>query len=98
MHAPPSQGRVFSTRAQHMVGTFDRERSEIDVASLGDAELGVAFPGLAPSRSQAKIAANIPTSLEAFLAAQRQNIRHCCELANTPDLEQRLRHPDTVSR
>jgi hypothetical protein len=37
-------------------------------------ELRIAVPGLAASRPQAEIAAHIPASLEAFLAAQRQNI------------------------
>ena len=52
-----------------MVGAFDQQRSEVDVASLGDAELCVAIPGLAASRTQAEIAAHIPASLEAFFTA-----------------------------
>jgi hypothetical protein len=61
-------------RTKHMVGALDQQRPEVDIASLGDAELRVAVPGLAASRPQAEIAAHIPASLEAFLAAQRQNI------------------------
>src|ERR1035441_5545765 len=74
-----------------MVGALDQQRPEVDVASLGDAELRVAVSGLAASRPQAEIAAHIPAAPEAFLAAQRQNVGQCCELADAIDLDQRLR-------
>jgi hypothetical protein len=48
-------------------------------------------PRLAASRPQAEITTHIPTSLEAFLAAQRQNIRQCRKLADAIDFDQRLR-------
>ncbi len=54
MQAPLSQRRVFSTRTEDMVGALDQQRSQVDVASLGDAELRVAVPGLAASRPQAE--------------------------------------------
>ena len=59
-------------RSENMVGALDQQRPEVDIASLGDAELRVVVPGLAASRPQAEVTADIPTSLEAFLAAQRQ--------------------------
>jgi hypothetical protein len=57
-----------------MVGTLDQQRTKIHVASLGDAELWVAIPGLTAFRSQAEVAADIATSLEAFLASQGKDI------------------------
>src|SRR5260370_29054781 len=78
-------------RSEDMVGALDQQRPEVDIASLGDAELRVVVPGLAASRPQAEVTADIPTSLEAFLAAQRQNVRQCRELADAIDLDQRLR-------
>ena len=78
-------------RSEHMVGALDQQRPEVDIASLGDAELRVVVPGLAASRPQAEVTADIPTSLEAFLAAQRQNVRQCRELADAINLDQRLR-------
>ena len=59
------------------------------MAGLGDAELRVAVPGLAASRPQAEVAADIATPLEAFLAAKRQDIGQRRELADAVDLEQR---------
>jgi broad specificity phosphatase PhoE len=78
-------------RSENMIGALDQQRPEVDIASLGDAELRVVVPGLAASRPQAEVTADIPTSLEAFLAAQRQNVRQCRELADAIDLDQRLR-------
>src|SRR6202789_2631116 len=78
-------------RSENMVGALDQQRPEVDIASLGDAELRVVVSGLAAPRSQAEVTADIPTSLEAFLAAQRQNVRQCRELADAIDLDQRLR-------
>jgi len=68
-----------------MVGALDQQTSEVDVASLGDAKLRVPISGLAASRPQAEIAAHIPASLEAFLAAQRQNVCQCRQLADAVD-------------
>ena len=79
MQAPLSQVRVSSTRSEHMV----------DVASLGDAELRIAVAGLAASRPQAEITAHIATSLEALLAAQRQDIGQRGKPPNAVDLDQR---------
>ena len=53
-------------RAENMVGALDRQRPEVDIASLGDAELRVVVPGLVASRPQAEVTADIPTSLEAY--------------------------------
>ena len=69
-------------RPEDMVGAFDQQRPEVDIAGLGDAELRVVVPRLAASRPQAEVTAHIATSLEAFLAAQRQNVRECRELAD----------------
>jgi hypothetical protein len=69
--------------SENMVGAFDQQRTQVDVAGLGDAELRVAVPGLAASRPQAEITAHIATSLEAFLAAQRQNIGQRREMTDT---------------
>src|SRR5580704_14391286 len=77
--------------SEDMVGALDQQRAQVDVSSLGDAKLRVAVPGLAASRPQAEITADIPASLEALLAAQRQNIGQRCELADAIDLEQSLR-------
>src|ERR1700731_3732114 len=79
-------------RSENMVGALDQQRPEVDIASLGDAELRVVVPGLPASRPQAEITApHIATSLEAFLPAQRQNVRQGCELADAIDFDQRLR-------
>jgi hypothetical protein len=51
-------------RAEDVVGILDQQASE-----LGVAELRVSISGLAASRSQAEVAANITTPLEALLAA-----------------------------
>src|SRR5260370_31132804 len=77
-------------RTDHMVGTLGQESTEVDVASLGDAELRVAIPGLTAFWPPAEVAADIATSLEAFLAAQRQDVSQGRELHDTVDLDQRL--------
>jgi hypothetical protein len=58
-------------RSEHVVGTLDQQRPKVDVVGLGDAELRVAVAGLAASRSQAELAADIATQLEAFLKVLR---------------------------
>src|SRR5260370_4828666 len=73
-----------------MVGTLDQQAAEIDVASLGDAELRVSLAGLAASWPQAEVAADIATSLEACLASQRQDVSQSRDLPDTVDLDQRL--------
>ena len=78
-------------RTKHMVGALDQQRPEVDIASLGDAELRVAVPGLAASRPQAEIAADITTSLEALLFPQRQDEGQRREVADPIDLDQSLR-------
>src|SRR5260370_37756463 len=77
-------------RTDHVVGTLDQQGTQIDVASLGDAELRVAIPGLTAFWPQAEVAADIATSLEAFLAAQRQDVSQGRELPDAVDLDQRL--------
>src|SRR5260370_10140761 len=78
-------------RTDHVVGTLDQQGTQVDVASLGDAELRVAIPGLAAFWPQAEVAADIATSLEAFLAAPGQDVSQGRELPDTVDLDQRLR-------
>ena len=51
----------------------------------------VAITGLAASRPQAEIAADITTSLEALLFAKRQDEGQRREVADPIDLDQRLR-------
>src|SRR5258708_18355696 len=57
---------------------------------FGGAELRVADPGLAAFGPQAGVGADIATSLEAFLAAQRQDVSQGRELPDTVDRDQRL--------
>ena len=64
---------------------------KLPVTSLGDSKLRVAITGLAASRPQAEIAADITTSLEALLFAKRQDEGQRCEVADPIDLDQRLR-------
>ena len=72
-------------RSEHVVGTLDQQRPKVDVAGLGDPKLRVAITGLAASRPQAEIAADITTSLEALLFAQRQDEGQRREVANPID-------------
>ena len=57
-----------------MVPALDQQRSQVNVAGLGDPELWIAVTRLASSGPQAEIASYVPTSLEALLVAQRQHI------------------------
>ena len=77
-------------RTEHMVGTLDQQSTQVDVAGLGNAELRVSIPGLTAFWAQTEVAADIATSLEAFLAAQRQDVSQGRELPDTVDLDQRL--------
>jgi hypothetical protein len=54
-----------------MVGTFDQETSQIHVAGLRDAELGIAISGLTAPRPQAQVTTDIATSSEALLVTER---------------------------
>jgi hypothetical protein len=58
--------------------------------TVGPEKLRVSIPGLAAFWPQAKVAADIATSLEAFLEAQRQNVSQGRELPDAVDLDQRL--------
>jgi hypothetical protein len=62
-------------RSEDVVRTLNQQTSEIGVASLGDAELWVAFAGLTASWSQTEVATHVSTSLEALLAAKSQHKR-----------------------
>src|ERR1700755_3251188 len=77
-------------RTEHMVGTLDQQSTQVDVAGLGNAELRVSIPGLTAFWPQTWGAADIATSLEAFLASQRQDVSQGGELPDTVDLDQRL--------
>jgi hypothetical protein len=61
-------------RPKDMIGALDQQRPEVDIASLGDAELWVVVPGLPASRPQAEITAHIATSLKAFHRTRRQSL------------------------
>ena len=50
MEAAPSKGRAFPLRPEYVVGTLDQKTSSINIAGLGDAELRISIPRLAPSR------------------------------------------------
>ena len=67
VQTPLSQRRVSSMRPQDVVGALDQQTSEIGVAGLRDPELRVPISGLAASRSQAEIAADIATSSKPLL-------------------------------
>ena len=60
-----------------MVGAPDQQRSQVDVAGLGDAQLRVAIPGLAAFGREAEVAASTAAALEALLAALRQDGCQC---------------------
>jgi hypothetical protein len=72
-------------RSEDVVRTLDQQTSEIGVASLGDAELWIAFSGLAASWSQTEIASHVTTSAEAFLIAQSQNESEGGDVADALD-------------
>ena len=67
MQTPLSKCRVSAVWSEDVVGALDQQTSEIGVASLGDAELRIAFTGLAASWPQAEIAAYVTTSPETLL-------------------------------
>jgi hypothetical protein len=43
MEAPATKRRVLSSWSEDVVGALDQETSQVDVAGLGDAELGIAI-------------------------------------------------------
>ena len=71
VQAPLSQCRVSSMWPQDMVSALDQQTSKIGVASLGDAELWIAFARLAAFWSQPKVAAHISTSPESCFISER---------------------------
>src|ERR1019366_4032404 len=73
-----------------MAGTLDQQTSQVDVASFGDAELRVAIPRLAASWSQAEIAPDVTTLLEALLASQGQHERQSRKVTDPGNLDQGL--------
>src|SRR5882762_9405690 len=73
-----------------MVGALDQQLSQVSVTCFGDAKLRVAVAGLAASRPQAEITADITTSLEALLVAQCQHERQRGEMSDSIDFDQRL--------
>lgn len=91
VQAPLSKRRVSPVRSKDVVGALDQQTSEIGVAGVSDAELRIVISGLTSTRSQAKIAADITTSPEPFLAAQRQHEGQGGEMADAVNLQQSLR-------
>lgn len=73
-----------------MIGTFDQKLTEIAIAGLCNAELGIAVPRLASAWSQTEITANISASLETLFIAQGEHKGQCCEMSNAINLDQRL--------
>ena len=73
MKSPLSQRRVSTMWSQNVVRALDQQTSQIRVASLGDAELRIAFTGLAAFRSQTKVATDVSTASESTLIAERQD-------------------------
>ncbi len=74
-----------------MVGALDQQASEICVAGVSDTELRIMISRLTSTRSQTEIAANIATSSEPLLAAERQYEGQGGEMADSVNLQQRLR-------
>jgi len=91
MESPLSKRRVSSVQPQDMVGALDQQTSEVCVAGVSDAELRIMISGLTSPRSQAQVATHIATSSEPFLAAEGQNEGQGGEVADTMNLQQRLR-------
>jgi hypothetical protein len=78
-------------RSKDMVGALDQQASKISVAGVGDAKLRIMISRLTSTRSQTEIAANIATSSEPLLAAERQYEGQCGEMSDSVNLQQRLR-------
>src|SRR5216683_5964514 len=77
-------------RAEDMVGTFDQQASQVDVAGLGDAELRISISRLTASRSETEIAPDIATLLEALLASQGQHEGQSRDVTHAVYLQQGL--------
>jgi len=77
-------------RSEDVVGALDQQTSKVCVAGVGDAKLRIMVSGLTSTRSQAKIATDITTSSEPFLAAEGQYEGQGGEMADTVYLQQRL--------
>ena len=71
--------------SQDVVRALDQQTSQIRVASLGDAELRIAFTGLAAFRSQTKVATDVSTASESALIAERQDKRKRGDVADPMD-------------
>jgi hypothetical protein len=74
-----------------VIGALDQQTSKIGVAGMGDTKLRVMISGLTSTRSQAKIAADIATSSEPLLAAERQHEGRGGEMTDAVNLQQCLR-------
>src|ERR1700731_259124 len=90
MQAPLSKRCVLAVRAEDMAGTLDQQTSQVDVAGLRDAELRISIARLTASWSQAEIAPDISTLLEALFASQGQHERQSRQVANTGNLQRCL--------
>ena len=73
-------------RSEDVVRALDQETSKVCVAGVGDAKLRIMVSGLTSTRSQAKIATDIATSSEPFLAAERQYEGQGGKVANSMNL------------
>jgi hypothetical protein len=70
----------MNMRPENLVGPSTSRDREVNIVSLRDTEFRIAVPGSAASRPRAEITAHIATSLEMFVAAQRQFVRQRLEL------------------
>lgn len=77
--------------ALHRVGALDQQTSKIRVASLGDAELRIAFAGLAAFWSKPKVATDVSTSTESRLIPDRQHERKSGDMADPVNRHHGLR-------
>ena len=78
-------------RAKYVVGTLDQETSELGIASLGNAQLRIVVSSLAAFWLKAKVATDITTLPEAFLAAKSEHEGECRDRSNAVHLLQSLR-------
>jgi hypothetical protein len=60
-----------------MIGALDQQRPQVDIASLGDAELRVVLRGLAVSRPQAEIQPTSRLHSKRSFAAYRRGFARC---------------------
>ena len=71
--------------SQDVVGTLYQQTSKISVASLGDAELRIAFTRLAAFRSETKVATDVSTASESTLIPECQDKRKGGDVADPMD-------------